>query len=114
MEISITFRLPIITDWWRQPEQSHAKYPDHSTVACDIFSNKPHGVRVEASFSLGRDVIRWRQSETTCDTLRRKVVVMQFAQAHNGLLAGADLELDTTSTENDMEMKREVEQRMLH
>ena len=39
---------------------------------------------------------------------------MQFAQAHNGLLAGADLELDTTSTENDMEMKREVEQRMLH
>jgi len=45
---------------------------------------------VEASFSLRRDVIGWRQSKTTGETLRKKVVVRQFAQANNGILAGPD------------------------
>jgi len=83
-------------------------------VARDIFSTTPHGVRVEASFSLGRDVIEWRQSKTTVETLCEKVVVRQFAQAHNGILAGTDPELDTTNTENDAEMKKEAEERKLH
>jgi len=83
-------------------------------VARDIFSIIPHGVGVEASCSLGRDVIGWRQSRTTGETIREKVVVRQFAQANNGILAGTDPELHTTNTENDSEIKKEAEEMMLH
>jgi len=83
-------------------------------VARDIFSIIPHGVGVEASFSLGRDVIGGRQSKTTGETLREKVIVRQFARANNGILAGTDPELDTTNTENQSQMKKEVEERKLH
>jgi len=114
MEISSTFWIPDITDWWRQQEETHSKYADLSNVARDIFSIIPHGVWVEASFSLGRDVIGWRQSKTTGETLGEKVVVRQFARANNGILAGTDPELDTKNTENDLEMKKEVEERKLH
>jgi len=86
----------------------HSKYPDLSNVALNIVSIIPHGVGVEASFSLGRDVIGWRQSKTAGETLRKKVVVRQFALANNGILAGTDPELDHTNTENDLEMKTDV------
>jgi len=79
MEICSVFLLPDITDWWGQQEETHSKYADHSNVAPNIFSIIPHGVGVEASFSLGRDVIGWRQSKTTRGTLRDQVVVRQFA-----------------------------------
>jgi len=114
MEISCTFWLSDITDWWRQQEETHAKYADLSNVACDIFSIIRHGVGVEASFSLGQDATGWRQSKTTGETLLKKVVARQFARANNGILEGADPELDTMNTENDTEMKNEVEQRKLH
>jgi len=83
-------------------------------VARDIFSIIPHGVRVEASFSLGRDVIGWRQSKTTGEILREKVVVRQFARANNGILAGTDPELDTMNTDNDSEIEKDAEERKLH
>jgi len=114
MEISSTFWIPDITDWWREIEETHSKYADLSNVARDIFSIMPHGVGVEASFSLGRDVIGWRQSKTTGETLREKVVVRQSARANIGILAGTDPELDTMNTENDSEMKKEAEERKLH
>jgi len=114
MEISSTFWIPDITDWWRQQEETHSKYADLSNVARDIIFIIPHGVGVEASFSLGRDVIGWRQSKTTDETLREKVVVRQFARANNGILAGTDRELDTPHTENDSEMKKEAEESKLH
>jgi len=114
MEISSTFWIPDITDWWRQQEETHSKYADLSNLARNRFSIIPHGVGVEASFSLGRDVIGWRPSKTTGETLREKVVVTQFAQANNGILAGTDRELDTPHTENDLEMKKEAEERKLH
>jgi hypothetical protein len=69
---------------------------------------------VEASFSLGQDVIGWRQSKTTGKTLHQKDVVRQFTRANNGILEGTDPELDTTNTEYDLEMKKEVEERKLH
>jgi len=69
---------------------------------------------VEASFSLGRNVTGWRQSNTIGETLRENVIVRQFAQAINGILAGTDRELDTANTENDSEMKKEAEERKLH
>jgi hypothetical protein len=40
---------------------------------------------MEASFSLGREVISWRQTKTTGETLCEKVVVRQFARAYNGI-----------------------------
>jgi hypothetical protein len=58
MEICHTFWLPDITDRWREQDETHSKYADLSSVAHDIFSILPHAVGVEASFSLGRDVIR--------------------------------------------------------
>jgi hypothetical protein len=69
---------------------------------------------VEARFSLGRDVIWWRKPKTRRQTLREKVVVSQFARANNRLLASNNPVLDPSSTENDMEMKREAEERKLH
>jgi hypothetical protein len=61
MEISSTYWLPDIIDWWPQHENTHPKYAYLSNVLCDIFWIIPHGVRVESSCSLGRDVIGWRQ-----------------------------------------------------
>jgi len=63
MEISSTFWLPDITDRWSQQEEMHSKYADLSNVARDLFSIIPHGVGVEASYSLGKDDIGWRQSK---------------------------------------------------
>jgi hypothetical protein len=79
MEISSTLWILDITDWWRQQEETHSKNADLSNVAGVIFSIIPLGVGVEASFSLGRNFIGWRQSQTTGETLREKVVVRQFA-----------------------------------
>jgi len=69
---------------------------------------------VKPSFPLGRDVIGWRQSATTDETLWEKVVVRQFARANNGILAGTDPQLDSMKKENDSEMKKEAEERTLH
>jgi len=75
MEIRSTFLLPDITDWCQHQEETHPKYADLPNAAGEICSIIPDGVRVEASFSLGRDVIVGRQSKTTRKTLREKVVV---------------------------------------
>jgi hypothetical protein len=114
MEFSSTFWFPDITNWWLQQEERHSKYTDLSNVARDIFSIIQHGVGVEASFSLGRDVIGCRQSKTRGETLRKKTVVSQFARANNRILAGTDPELDDATTENDTEMEKEAEERKLH
>ena len=114
MEISSTFWIPDITDLRHQQEETHSNYSDLSNVARNIFSIIPHGVRVEASFSVGRDVIGSRQSITTGKTLCKKAVVRQFARDNNGILAGTEPELDTTNSENDSEMKKEVKERKLH
>jgi hypothetical protein len=114
MESSNTFWIPDITDWWRQQEETHSKYADLSNVPRTIFSFIPHGVGVEARFAIDRDVIGWRQSTTTGETLREKIIVRLFAQANNGILAGTVPELDTTNTENDSEMRNEKEERTLN
>jgi len=114
MECSSTFWIPDITDWWRQQEETHSKYADLSNVARDIFSIIPHGVGVEACFSVSRDVIGWRQSKTTGETFHQKVMVRQFARANNRILAGTDPEMDNANTESDSEMKQEAGERKLH
>jgi hypothetical protein len=114
MEISSTFWIPDITHWWRQHEETHSKYADLSNMAREIFTIIPHGVRVEDSFSLGRDVIGWRQPKTSGETLREKVVVRQLARANNAILAGTAPELDSMNTDNDSEMKQEGEESKFH
>jgi len=57
MDVSSTFWIPDITDWWHHREETHSTYTNLSNVARDIFSIIPHGIGVKASFSLGRDVI---------------------------------------------------------
>jgi len=92
----------------------HRKYPDLSNVAHAIYSIIPHGVGVESSISLGPYIISWRQQNTTGETLRQKVIVRQFARANNGILAGNDPVMDTTNTENDSEIKKELEEPKLN
>jgi len=116
MEISSSFWLPDITVWWRQQEEMHPKYGDLSNVACDIFFIIPHGFRVEARGSLQRDVIRWRQSKPTGETVHEQDVTRHFARANNRLLGVDDPVLNPSSTDNDMKMKmkREAEEKKLH
>jgi len=114
MEINSAFWIPDITDWCRQQEETPSMYTDLSNVAGKIISIILHGVRVESRFSLGRDVIGWRQSKTTGDTLHKKVVVRQFARANNRILAREETEPDMTNTETDSEMKKEAEGRIMH
>jgi hypothetical protein len=114
IEICSTFWLPDITHWWQQQEETHWMYADLSNVECNIFSIIPHGVGVEASFSLGWEAICWRRSKTTGQTLRENVVLRQITQANRGILTGDDPGLNPDSTDNDMELKREVEQQQLH
>jgi hypothetical protein len=83
-------------------------------VACDIFSIIPHSVRVEVSFSLGQDMFGWRQSKTKGKTVHKQVVVRQFSRANNGILPGNNAVVDPSSTNNDMEMNREAEEKNLH
>jgi len=114
MEISSIFWLPHITDWWRQDKEPPFKYADLSNVAPNVFSILPHGIGVECSFSIGRGIVGWRQSETAHVSLCERVFVERFAQANNGTMEGADPTLDLTNTEHFLEMKREVEDTKLH
>jgi len=114
MMIITTYWLPVITNWWWQQEETQSMYTDLSNVACDSCSIIPHGVRVEDSFSLRRDVIGLWQSKTTAGTLRKEVVLRQFTWANNRWLEGEDPVLDTTSTDNDMVIQREADGKMLH
>ena len=59
-------------------------------------------------------MIGWRESKTTGKTLREIVVVRQFAQANNRILAGADPQWDATNTDNNSELKKEAEERKFH
>jgi hypothetical protein len=63
MEISSTFWIPDITDWWRQQEETDSNETDLSIVAHNISSMILHGVGVKVSFSPVRDLIGWRQSK---------------------------------------------------
>jgi len=63
VEIRRTILVPDKTICWPQQEEMHSKYTDLTKVACNIFSIIPHGVGVEASSSLRREVIGWRQSK---------------------------------------------------
>ena len=114
MEISSTLGLPDITDCGCKQQETDSKYADLTNVARNTFSIIPHGVGVEASFSLGRDVFGWWQSKSTGEALREEVVAMWFTHANSGIWAGTDPELDSLNRENDSEIQKETEERKLH
>ena len=113
-EVSSAFWTPDITSWWREQEETHSMFADLANVARDIFSIMPHGVGVEASFCLGRDILGWRQSKTTAESLREKVVVRQYARANNGVLAGDYSKINPVSIENNVDIKTAQEEVKLH
>jgi hypothetical protein len=80
MEISSTFWLLEVTNWWHQHEETQSKYVDLSNEAHNIISIIPHGVWVEATSSLWLDDIGWSQSKTPGKRHREKVVVRRFAR----------------------------------
>jgi hypothetical protein len=108
MEVSSAFWTPDITDWWQNQEKLNTKYSDLANVARNIFSIMSHRVSVEARFSFGPDVIGWRQSKTTGQTLHEKVVVCQFARSNAGLLAGDIPITHHLDPDNDAEIKKEA------
>jgi hypothetical protein len=82
----------------------HSKSTDLSNGARDIFSIITHGVGVEVSFSIGRDVIGWRKLKLTSETLHNNFSARQYSQPNNILLGGDHKALNTRNTENDSEM----------
>ena len=114
MDISSTFLNTDLMAWFHPQEEMHTKYIIVWNMARAIFTIIPHAVRAVACFSVGRNMMRWRQSTTTGETLREKVVVRQFALTNNSLLTGDNLPVDTMNTDNGLETKREVEQNKLH
>ena len=114
IEFSSTFWVTNITNWWCQYEDTHKMYVKLSNVACDIFSTIPHGAGVEASFSLGRDVIGWRKSKTTGETLCEIVIEWQFAWVNHRTLAGSYTSTHSKGNENDLKLNQEAEKKTLH
>jgi len=114
MEISVTFWIQDIADRCCQPQETHSMYVDLRNVKHDRLCIISNGVRVEVSFPFVLDVIGGRQSTTAGDTLCGKVALRQFTRANNRILAGANPELHTINTENDLEMKKEAERNELH
>ena len=113
-ESSSIFWLPDITDWWPQKLEMHSKYANLSNVARNIFSIIPPLDGVEPSVSLLWEVMGWRVSKTTGDSLRMNVVLMQVAGANHWILPVDYTAFDTIQTENDLELMKEAEGRKLH
>jgi len=88
--------------------------PDYPNVERNISTIIPQRVSVESSVCLGRDLICWMQSNNKGETLHKKLVQMQFDTAYNRILAGDDLTLDTTDTDNYLEIKKHGEESTLH
>jgi len=65
-------------------------------------------VGVEASCSLGRNIIGCSQLNSTGKTLYETVVFRQYTHSNIGELAGHDPILDMTEAENDIERRREA------
>ena len=92
----------------------HSTYADLANAAWDMFSIIPHGVGVDASFSLGLDVIGWGQSKTNSKTVQEKFVIGLFARGNPGTLMSECAPMVAAATENDLELKHGREKWQLH
>ena len=107
LELTAAFWKTDVAAYWRMQEDSCTEYAPLARMARDIFSVIPHGVGVEASLSLGRDVVGWRQCRTSGDTLQKKVIVRQFARSNPGIVAGAGASLENDAAAGQNEQKEE-------
>jgi len=69
---------------------------------------------VEVSVTFGQDVIDSSQSKPTEYTLSEKVIVRYSASANNGISGGDNPTLDVTTTEDNLQLKRQAEDITLH
>ena len=106
-ELTAAFWKPDVAAYWQEHEDSCTEYAPLARMARDVFSVIPHGIGVEASFSLGCDVLGWRQCRTSGDMLQKKVIVRQFSRSNPGILAGADIGLPNNATAAQNEQKEE-------
>jgi len=104
MEISSTFSIPDITDWWEQQEERHSKCADGCNVVGERSSIIPDGFGADSGCSLWQDDIDWRQSNNEGKSLCENVIGRQCARAHIGILGGDDSALDPTIREPDPEI----------
>jgi len=65
-------------------------------------------------FPLGEMILAGGSQKPLARPFAKKVVVRQFPRANNEIFAGDNTVSDTTNTENDSEIKKEVEERKLH
>jgi len=75
IQLSHTCWQSAISDCSTHQAATHSKYTDHSNVAHDITSIIPNCIRVEINIFLARDVMSWRQLETTNHTYRKNAIV---------------------------------------
>jgi hypothetical protein len=59
-------------------------------------------------------VIGWRQSKITGETLREKVIVRLFVQANTEILDCTEPEMETSNSDNDLQMMPDEEEIQLH
>jgi hypothetical protein len=79
-----------------------------------IISIITHDVGEEGSFSVEEDYIGWRLSKSPCEKIRENIIVRQLTYTSLELVTCNDAVLDMINTENELEMKREAEERILH
>jgi hypothetical protein len=69
---------------------------------------------VEVNFCLGPDVVGWRESKITGETLCKNVGVGYFAPPIDVIQVGDHPALDTTNTENDSQKMNVADERHMH
>jgi hypothetical protein len=76
-------------------------------MASDVFSLIPHGVGIEVSFSLGRDMMSWHQTTMTSQTRTKCIIMRQFYCFNNEMLAMYDklLDIQPVPTEEKAKLK---------
>ena len=104
-KVTISWFEPGPDGYWRKiasmPAQGDIKYLQRvEQMARDIFSCVPHGVGVESSFSIARNVISWKQSRMTANTLKSNMIVRQHLLKKNTYTYRGDRHSDPNHDQN--------------
>jgi len=90
MPMSSYIWIPDNTNWLHPQDKIYSMFADLSNVAHEIFSIMAYSVRARGLYFIVWYITGWIQSKTRGKTLRKRVVVRQFAHANKGILAGDD------------------------
>jgi len=89
-------------------------HADLSNLASDILSIIPHGVVLEASVSLGPDIMSWRHTKSNGAIFRDTVIATKLDSAIETRFAGDSTVCEAGQPQNDFEFKREGEETKLN